>query len=213
MNGQWAVIVGAALGASGAVVVALTTWAGARLQTRAQVEVAQLQLVAQREAEAVARKRAAYAALVLAVDDVRRQMRIVRQHVVADGDVRGTDAELAEKRGGVHERIREMQAAEWVLRLMLPEAEQRAVTELADAVYAAHQALIDDVDAWLRSGGPDGGPRLPGDAVRYRATTGPLQARMLGFASSAHAQLYAPASEVVPAPTRDRRGGRATPGR
>ncbi|MFD9794367.1 hypothetical protein ACFWXK_25855 [Streptomyces sp. NPDC059070] len=192
MDGQWAVVVGAGLGASGAVVGALGSWAGVRLQARGQLQVARLAHAAQRDAETLARKRAAYAELILSVDNARRQMRLVRQHLGAPWAGRGSDAELAARREGVHERIRETQAAEWVLRLMLSDEEQHAVSSLMDAVYDTHQALIDDVEEWLDGTAPDA--RRPArDTARYAATTGALQARMMDFAGRAHARLYAPA--------------------
>lgn len=187
MDGQWAVVVGAGLGAGGAAVGALTTWVSTRLQTRTQLSVAELQYAAQERVEATARRRAAYADLVLSVDTVRRQMRIVRQRVEEGAD----DDVLRPDRAAVHDRIREMQAAEWVLRLMLSDEEQAAVTELTDAVYASHDALGEDVDAWLTAAGP-GRPREPGDALRFGRTTAALQSQMMSFASSAHSRLYAP---------------------
>ncbi|MET7366142.1 hypothetical protein ABZS61_09975 [Streptomyces sp. NPDC005566] len=187
MDGQWAVVVGAGLGASGAIVGALTTWASSRLQARSQVNVVRLQHSAAHDAETIARKRAAYSDLVLSVDTVRRQMRIVRQHVQGTP---GTDSELQAERDAVHDRIREMQAAEWVLRLMLSDDEQAAVTGLVDAVYTAHQALVEDVEEWLEST-PTSGMREPGDTTRYRRTTAAVQAQMMAFAGIAHARLYA----------------------
>ncbi|MFE2055307.1 MULTISPECIES: hypothetical protein [unclassified Streptomyces] len=186
MDGQWAVVVGAGLGAGGAAVGALTGWVSTRLQTRTQLSVAQLQYAAQERAEAVTRRRAAYEDLVLRVDTVRRQMRIVRQRVRegADEDV------LTADRAAVHDRIRDMQAAEWVLRLMLADEEQAAVSELTDAVYASHDALGEDVDAWLTTAEP-GSPRGPGDAPRFGRTTAALQSQMMSFASGAHSRLYA----------------------
>ncbi|MFZ3470846.1 hypothetical protein ACODT3_22405 [Streptomyces sp. 4.24] len=187
MDGQWAVVVGAGLGASGAVVGALTTWASSRLQARSQLNVARLQHGAAHDAETTARKRAAYSDLVLSVDTARRQMRIVRQHVRG---ALGTDGELQTDRDAVHDRIREMQAAEWVLRLMLSDDEQAAVTGLTNAVYTTHQALIDDVDEWLERASASG-VREPLDAIRYSRTTAALQAQMMAFAGIAHARLYA----------------------
>ncbi|OAR27040.1 hypothetical protein A8W25_01820 [Streptomyces sp. ERV7] len=189
MDGQWAVVVGAALGAGGAIAGALTTWSSARVSARGQLDVARLQLVSQQEAETVVRKRAAYADLILSVDTVRRQMRIVRRHVQTP---RGTDDDLEAKRAAVHDRIRETQAAEWVLRLMLAEDEQAAVTHLIDAIYTCHLALIEDVDEWLARGETDG-RREPADTPRYAATTGALQAQMLAFAGKVHERLYRPA--------------------
>ncbi|MGW6707786.1 hypothetical protein ACWGDE_23260 [Streptomyces sp. NPDC054956] len=188
MDGQWAVVVGAGLGAGGAMVGALTTWASSRLQARSQLNVARLQHGAAHDAETIARKRAAYSDLVLSVDTARRQMRIVRQHVQG---ALGTDGELQDKRDAVHDRIREMQAAEWVLRLMLPDDEQAAVTALANAVYSSHQALIDDVDEWLERT-PAGGVREPWDTTRYPRAASALQEQMMTFAGIAHARLYAP---------------------
>ncbi|WP_329210163.1 hypothetical protein OG257_22670 [Streptomyces sp. NBC_00683] len=187
MDGQWAVVVGAGLGASGAIVGALTTWASSRLQARSQLNVVRLQHGAAHDAETIARKRAAYSDLVLSVDTVRRQMRIVRQHV--QGTL-GTDSELQTKRDAVHDRIREMQAAEWVLRLMLSDDEQAAVTGLANAVYTAHHALIEDVDEWLERT-PASGIREAQDTSRYSHTTAALQAQMMMFAGIAHSRLYA----------------------
>lgn len=189
MDGQWAVVMGAGLGASGAIVGALTSWAGTRLQARTQLDLAQVQHDAQRDAETITQKRVACSELILAVDNARRQMRVVRDHLRETGDVQGTDAELQEKRTAVHDRIREMQAAEWVLRLMLSDQEQTAVTDLADALYETHQALIDDVEEWLISG-PPGSGREACDAARYAATTGPLQSRMMSFAGDVYANLY-----------------------
>ncbi|NNJ03430.1 hypothetical protein HHX38_04660 [Streptomyces sp. PKU-MA01144] len=187
MDGQWAVVVGAALGASGAVVGALTSWASARLQARAHVNVARLQQSAAHDAETTARRRAAYSDLILSVDTARRQMRIVRQHVcTADPG----DDELQTKQATVHDRIREMQAAEWVLRLMLSDDEQAAVTDLTNAVYASHHALIEDVDEWLQQASADGA-RTPSGTPRYDGKTSALQAQMMSFAGSAHARLYA----------------------
>ncbi|MDI9886516.1 hypothetical protein QMZ92_19580 [Streptomyces sp. HNM0645] len=187
MDGQWAVVVGAALGASGAVVGALTSWASARLQARAHVNVARLQQSAAHDAETTARRRAAYSDLILSVDTARRHMRMVRQHVLAPGP--GGD-ELETRQAAVHDRIREMQAAEWVLRLMLPDDEQAAVTELTNAVYASHQALIEDVDEWLEQASVDGA-RAPGGTPRYEGRASELQAQMMSFAGAAHARLYA----------------------
>ncbi|GAB2942196.1 hypothetical protein [Streptomyces sp. NPDC058869] len=186
MDGQWAVVVGAALGASGAVVGAITSWAGAGLQARAHVEVAQLQQSAAHAAETTARRRAAYSDLILSVDAARRQMRIVRQHVHTSAP--GVD-ELRAEQATVHDRIREMQAAEWVLRLMLPDDEQTAVTDLTNAVYASHHALIEDVDAWLEQA-PTDGARTPSGTPRYDGKTSALQSQMMSFAGSAHARLY-----------------------
>ncbi|MFK8907050.1 hypothetical protein [Streptomyces sp. YS-3] len=189
MDGQWAVVVGAGLGASGAVVGALTSWAGTRLHARTQMELAQVQHDAQHDAETTAQKRAACSALILAVDNTRRQMRVVRDHLRERAGVRGTDAQLQEKRAAVHDRIREMQAAEWLLRLMLSDQEQAMVTRLTDALYATHQALIDDVEEWLLSG-PPGGGREARDAERYATMTGPLQSQMMSFAGDVYARLY-----------------------
>lgn len=198
MDGQWAVVVGAGLGASGAIVGALTTWASARVSARGQLNVARLQLVSQQEAETIARKRAAYADLILCVDTVRRQMRIVRQYVQAS---RGADDDLEAKRAAVHDRIRETQAAEWVLRLMLAEDEQAAVTDLINAIYTCHLALIEDVDEWLAHGEPEG-TREPADTLRYRETTGALQAQMLDFAGKVHERLYRPGEITIGASAR-----------
>ncbi|MFD5986313.1 hypothetical protein [Streptomyces cyaneofuscatus] len=186
MDGQWAVVVGAALGASGAVIGALTTWVSARLQTRVQLKVAQLQQTATQTAETINRKRAAYSDLVLAVDTVRRQMRRVRQHLQAAPE---DDSELRTEQAAVHDRIREVQAAEWVLRLMLSDEEQAAVTELTDAMYVSHKALMADVEAWLAHAQP-GQRREPSDAPRFSGTTAALQAQMMSFAGSAHDRLY-----------------------
>ncbi|MEU2903629.1 hypothetical protein ABZ771_12215 [Streptomyces globisporus] len=186
MDGQWAVVVGAALGASGAVVGAFTTWVSARLQTRVQLKVAELQHTAAQTAETIGRKRAACSELVLSVDSVRRQMRKVRRHLQEASD---DDPVLRTEQAAVHERIREAQAAEWVLRLMLSDEEQLTVTELTDAMYASHEALMADVDAWLAAARP-GERREPSDAPRFGGTTAELQARMMSFASSAHKRLY-----------------------
>ncbi|MFI2469010.1 hypothetical protein ACH475_22015 [Streptomyces globisporus] len=186
MDGQWAVVVGAALGASGAVVGAFTTWVSARLQTRVQLRVAELQHTAAQTAETIGRKRAACSDLVLAVDSVRRQMRKVRRHLREASD---DDPALRAEQAAVHERIREAQAAEWVLRLMLSDEEQLTVTELTDAMYASHEALMADVDAWLATARP-GEPREPSDAPRFSGTTAAMQSRMMSFASNAHDRLY-----------------------
>ncbi|MFJ2473485.1 hypothetical protein ACIOWI_10905 [Streptomyces sp. NPDC087659] len=66
---------GASLGASAAFVGAGTSWASARLQAGAQVDVARLQQDAALGAETVARRRAAYEELILSVDAARRDMR------------------------------------------------------------------------------------------------------------------------------------------
>ncbi|MGW7141157.1 hypothetical protein [Streptomyces xanthophaeus] len=145
--------------------------------------MARLQHGAAHDAETIARKREACSDLVLSVDTARRQMRVVRQHVL---DGLSTGSELEAKRDAVHDRIREMQAAEWVLRLMLPDDEQTAVTRLTDAVYTAHHALIEDVNEWIARGG-----REPRDTTRYSDTTAELQAQMMTFAGIAHARLYA----------------------
>ncbi|MFK0185909.1 hypothetical protein ACIQV1_17015 [Streptomyces rubiginosohelvolus] len=197
MDGQWAVVVGAALGASGAVVGAFTTWVSARLQTRVQLKVAELQHTATQNAETIGRKRAACSDLVLAVDSVRRQMRKVRQHMQEAAD---DDPALRAEQAAVHERIREVQAAEWVLRLMLSDEEQPAVTELTDAMYASHEALMADVDAWLAAARP-GEQREPSDAPRFGGTTAELQARMMSFASSAHKRLYSDSLPSTALPT------------
>ncbi|MEU6703471.1 hypothetical protein [Streptomyces wuyuanensis] len=186
MDGQWAVVVGAALGASGAVVGAVTSWASARLQAGAQVDVARLQQDAAHGAETVARRRAAYEELILSVDAARRDMRVVRQHLTAP---LGDDDGLEAVRARVHDRIRDMQAAEWVLRLMLADDEQAAVTDLTEAVYTSHQGLIDDVDEWLRHG-PAAGERAPGETPRYSAAASALQSQMMRFAGVAHTRLY-----------------------
>lgn len=204
MDGQWAVVVGAALGASGAVVGAFTTWVSARLQTRVQLRVAELQHTAAQTAETIGRKRAAYSDLVLAVDTVRRQMRKVRRHLQEASD---DDSALRAEQAAVHERIREAQAAEWVLRLMLSDEEQLAVTGVFNAMYVCHEALMADVDTWLATTRP-GERREPSDAPRFGGTTAALQARMMSFASSAHDRLYShslpgtarPAPQVEPRP-------------
>ncbi|GAA0612610.1 hypothetical protein [Streptomyces crystallinus] len=189
MDGQWAVVVGAGLGASGAVVGALVSWFNVRLQARVQLRAAQLEHAAQRESETIARKRSAYADLILTTDATRRQMRMVRQHMRTNWPTRGTDSEFQEKRTFVHDRIREMQAAEWVLRLMLADEEQASVTDLVNAVYTTHQALIDDADAWL-AGDQTEESRAARDTERYQATTQALQTEMMSFANSVHTRLY-----------------------
>lgn len=189
MDGQWAVVVGAALGASGAVVGALTTWASTRLQTRSHLDIAQLQHESTQNLDTVERKRDASADLVLAVDAVRRQMRAVRQHIE---ETPGTDVDFNLERVAVHERIREAQAAEWILRLMLASDEQESVTSLMDAMYTSHDALIKDGDDWVAQGG-EGAARPPGSVARYAATTPALQAQMMQFAQLTHARLYSPA--------------------
>lgn len=92
---------------------------------------------------------------------------------------------------------------------MLSDQEQNAVTDLTNALYTTHQALIDDVDE-RRRGSRHGTRREARDAERYKATTGPLQAQMMSFASNAHARLYTPEQpDIVPARRgRTRRSGR-----
>ncbi|WP_458244049.1 hypothetical protein [Streptomyces sp. MAI_2237] len=192
MDGQWAVVVGAALGASGAVVGALTTWASARLQSRSHLDIARLQHESAQYVETIDRKRTACAELILSVDTVRRQMRVVRQQIEgADGSADVFHA----KRLAVHDRIREMQAAEWVLRLMLSVDEQDSLSQLLDAVYVAHDALIHDGDEWLAQS-LDGSGRPPGQTERFVSTTAPLQAQMMTFAQLVHSRLYLPALAV-----------------
>lgn len=189
MDGQWAVVVGAGLGASGAVAGALTTWASARLQSRSQLKTALLQHESAQHAQTIDRKRAACAELVLSVDAVRRQMRVVRQHIEGTQD---PDDGFRTKRDAVHDRIREMQAAEWVLRLMLAADEQQSVSQLLEAVYNAHHALIQDGDEWVaRSMEGSTGPH--GHTERFASTTAALQAQMMEFARLTHARLYSPA--------------------
>jgi hypothetical protein len=200
MDGQWAVVVGAGLGASGAVVGALTTWASARLQSRSHLNIARLQHESAQYVETIDRKRTACAELVLSVDTVRRQMRVVRQQIEgADG----SDDDFRGKRDAVHDRIREMQAAEWVLRLMLSVDEQDSVSQLLDAVYASHHALIQDGDEWLTQSF-DGSGRPPGQTERFASTTAVLQSQMMKFAQLVHSRLYSPALGVDGVPVQRR---------
>jgi hypothetical protein len=170
------------LGASGGVVAAIMGWAGARTQARTQLKATQLQVAAQHDAETIAQRRSAYITMALSVDAVRRQLRIVRRHIrmpgIADGD-------LVSKQAEVHSRLREMQAAEWTLRMMLSASEHDIVTELTNAVYEAHRALIEDVETW--SADPAGGPS---EVARYAAAAKEVQAQMMNFAAMAHTQLY-----------------------
>ncbi|MFF0450744.1 hypothetical protein ACFYT4_30900 [Streptomyces sp. NPDC004609] len=188
MNSQLAVIVGAALGASGALAGSLLSWAGARLQAHTQLRLVHAQQIAQHDAETVSQMRAAHAELILGVDACRREMRMVRRHVQHPHTENG---QLEAKRAAVHDRIRESQAAEWVLRLMLSREEQQGVTDLMNAVYASHQALIDDVEEWLSLTSSDGS-RSAGDTERYAAAATVLQQQMMEFAKSTHARLYGP---------------------
>ncbi|MGW4033373.1 hypothetical protein ACWEFL_29440 [Streptomyces sp. NPDC004838] len=200
MNGQWAVVVGAGLGASGAIVGAVTAWAGTRLQARTQLNLAQAQQIAQHDIETTALRRSAHAELILSVDTCRRQMRRVRRHVQGLAD--GEDG-LGPERAAVHERIREAQAAEWVLRLMLSEPEQQQVTDLMNAVYTSHQALIDDVDEWLDGAGPGQTPPAA-DTERYARAARGLQQEMMRFAGATHTRLYGPGAAVTALPARQR---------